>query len=144
MDRTYCAAMTRNSSACSAVTPIVPLPGHVTFVPAVTVQQEPLAMNVLKAQAQAMKAPLSVTGVDIDFSFRFETSREHGPHTRICLSTPTSKFEHLRVPLHGRHQAINCGLALALLDKLKSAGYQIDNEKSAEGLNQVKLAGRME
>jgi dihydrofolate synthase/folylpolyglutamate synthase len=113
-------------------------------VPAVTVQQEPQAMSVLKAQAQAMKTPLSVTGVDIDFSFRFETSREHGPHTRICLSTPTSKFEHLRVPLHGRHQAINCGLALALLDKLKSAGYQIDNEKSAEGLNQVKLAGRME
>jgi dihydrofolate synthase/folylpolyglutamate synthase len=113
-------------------------------VPAVTVQQEPLAMSVLKAQAQAMKAPLSVTGVDIDFSFRFETSREHGPHTRICLSTSTSKFEHLRVPLHGRHQAINCGLALALLDKLKSAGYEIDNEKSAEGLNKVKLAGRME
>jgi dihydrofolate synthase/folylpolyglutamate synthase len=113
-------------------------------VPAITVQQEPLAMSVLKAQAQAMKTPLSVTGVDIDFSFRFETSREHGPHTRICLSTPTSKFEHLRVPLHGRHQAINCGLALALLDKLKAAGYEIDNEKSAEGLNQVTLAGRME
>jgi dihydrofolate synthase/folylpolyglutamate synthase len=113
-------------------------------VPAVTVQQEPLAMNVLKAQALAAKAPLSVTGVDIDFSFRFETSREHGPHTRICLTTPTSKFEHLRVPLHGRHQAINCGLALALLDKLKSAGYQIDNDKAAEGLSRVSLAGRME
>jgi dihydrofolate synthase/folylpolyglutamate synthase len=113
-------------------------------IPAVTVQQDPLAMNVLKAQALAMKTPLSVTGTDIDFSFRFETSREDGPHTRICLSTPTSKFEHLRVPLHGRHQAINCGLALALLDKLKSAGYQIDNDKSAEGLNSVSLAGRME
>ncbi len=113
-------------------------------IPVVSVQQEPLAMNVLKAQALAIKAPLSVTGVDIDFSFRFETSREHGPHTRICLTTPTSKFEHLRVPLHGRHQAINCGLALALLDKLRSAGYQIDVEKSAEGLNRVTLAGRME
>ena len=88
-------------------------------VPAVTVQQEPVAMTVLKAQALATKAPLSVTGADIDFSYRFETSREHGPHTRICLSTPTSKFEHLRVPLYGRHQAINCGLALAMLDKLK-------------------------
>ncbi len=113
-------------------------------VPVVTVQQDPTAMNVLKAQALAVKAPLSVTGVDIDFSFRFETSREHGPHTRICLTTPTSKFEHLRVPLHGRHQAINCGLALALLDKLKSAGYEIDNEKSAAGLESVSLAGRME
>jgi dihydrofolate synthase/folylpolyglutamate synthase len=113
-------------------------------VPVVTVQQDPIAMNVLRAQSLAVKAPLSVTGTDIDFSFRFETSREHGPHTRICLSTATSKFEHLRVPLHGRHQAINCGLALALLDKLKSIGYQIDNDKSAEGLGNVVLAGRME
>ncbi len=113
-------------------------------IPVITVQQDPAAMNVLRAQSVAIKAPLSVTGTDIDFSYRFETSREHGPHTRICLSTPTSKFEHLRVPLHGRHQAINCGLALALLDKLKSAGYQIDNEKSAQGLGSVTLAGRME
>jgi dihydrofolate synthase/folylpolyglutamate synthase len=113
-------------------------------VPIVTVQQEPTAMQVLKSHANAVKAPLSVTGQDIDFSHRFETSREHGPHTRICLTTPTSKFEHLRVPLHGRHQAINCGLALAMLDKLKSAGYSIDNEKAIEGLNKVSLSGRME
>ena len=113
-------------------------------VPTVTVQQEPSAMRVLRSQATAVQAPLSVTGSDIDFSQRFETSREHGPHTRICLTTPTSKFEHLRVPLHGRHQAINCGLALAMLDKLKSAGYKIDNGKAAEGLYNVSLAGRME
>jgi len=113
-------------------------------VPAITVQQEPAAMQVLRSRAIAIKAPLSVTGNDIDFSHRFETSREHGPHTRVCLTTPTSKFEHLRVPLHGKHQAINCGLALAMLDKLKSAGYTIDNEKAAEGLYKVSLAGRME
>jgi dihydrofolate synthase / folylpolyglutamate synthase len=113
-------------------------------VPAITVQQEPAAMQVLKARALAVKAPLSITGTDIDFSHRFETSREHGPHTRICLTTPTSRFEHLRVPLYGNHQAINCGLALAMLDKLKSAGYKIDNEKAAEGLDKVSLAGRME
>ncbi|MHC4166540.1 MAG: glutamate ligase domain-containing protein, partial [Planctomycetota bacterium] len=86
----------------------------------------------------------SVTGSDIDFSHRFETSREHGPHTRICLTTPTSKFEHLRVPLHGKHQAINCGLALAMLDKLKTVGYKIDNDKASVGLSEVSLAGRME
>ena len=113
-------------------------------VPVVTVPQDPIAMAILKEQALAVRAPLSVTGMDIDFSYRFETSREHGPHTRICLTTPTSKFEHLRVPLHGKHQAINCGLALALLDKLKGAGYEIDVEKAADGLHQVTLAGRME
>jgi dihydrofolate synthase/folylpolyglutamate synthase len=113
-------------------------------VPAITVQQDPAAMSVLKAQALAVKTDLTVTGSDIDFSYRFETSREHGPHTRICLSTPTSKFEHLRVPLHGKHQAINCGLALAMLDKLKSLGYNIDNEKATNGLSKVSLPGRME
>jgi dihydrofolate synthase/folylpolyglutamate synthase len=113
-------------------------------VPVVTVQQEPAAMNVLRSTALSLKAPLSVTGSDIDFSHRFETSREHGPHTRVCLTTPTSKFEHLKVPLHGKHQAINCGLALAMLDKLKSVGFKIDNEKASEGLQKVSLPGRME
>jgi len=113
-------------------------------VPIVTVQQEPEAMRVLRSHATALKAPLSVTGKDIDFSYRFETSREHGPHTRICLTTKTSKFEHLRVPLHGKHQAINCGLALAMLDKLKSSGYEIDNEKATAGLKNISLTGRME
>ena len=113
-------------------------------VPVVTVQQDPAAMRVLRSQAIAVEAPLSVTGSDIDFSHRFETSREDGPHTRICLTTPTSKFEHLRVPLHGKHQAINCGLALAMLDKLKTVGYKIDNDKASIGLSKVSLAGRME
>ena len=113
-------------------------------VPIVTVQQDPDAMRVLKAQAAAVKAPFSVTGVDIDFSHRFETSSEHGPHNRVCLTTPTSKFEHLRVPLHGIHQAVNCGLALAMLDKLKACGFDIDNDKSIAGLAKVKLPGRME
>ena len=113
-------------------------------VPIVTVKQKPEAMKVLKSEALAVKAPLSVTGGDIDFSFRFETSREHGPHNRICMTTATSKFEHLRVPLHGNHQAVNCGLALAMLDKLKASGYEIDNEKAVEGLQNVSLIGRME
>jgi len=43
-----------------------------------------------------------------------------------------------------QYQAINCGLALAMLDKLKSSGYKIDNEKTTEGLDSVSLTGRME
>lgn len=113
-------------------------------VPVITVDQQPEALKVLKHEATKANAPLMVTGKDIDFSYRFETSREHGPHTRICLTTPTSKFEHLRVPLHGTHQAINCGLALAMLDKLKENGYEIDIDLAKEGLDTVSLAGRME
>jgi dihydrofolate synthase/folylpolyglutamate synthase len=113
-------------------------------VPVITVPQEPDAMRMLEMVATAIKAPLSVTGRDIDFSYRFESSREEGPHTRICVTTPHSKFEHLRVPLPGEHQALNCGLALAMLDKLKTQGYEIDDDKAINGLKSVSLIGRME
>jgi dihydrofolate synthase/folylpolyglutamate synthase len=113
-------------------------------IPVVTVQQDPSAMRVLRRQAHSLNAPIHVTGRDIDFSYRFESSREYGPHNRICLTTSSSRFEHLRVPLPGEHQAINCGLALAMLDKLKNMGFEIDDKKATEGLDQVSLVGRME
>jgi dihydrofolate synthase/folylpolyglutamate synthase len=113
-------------------------------IPVVSVPQDPAAMKELKKAAMTVKAPLIVTGKDIDFSYRFESSREHGPHTRICLTTPTSKFEHLKVPLPGEHQAINCGLAIAMLDTLKASGYKIDDAKAIEGLKEIKMPGRME
>ncbi len=112
--------------------------------PIVTVPQQPEAMKVIKREAQLSNASLCVTGEDIDFSCRFESSREYGPHTRICLTTPTSKFEHLKVPLPGEHQATNCGLALGMLDQLKNMGYEIDDQKSIDGLDKVSMTGRME
>jgi dihydrofolate synthase / folylpolyglutamate synthase len=113
-------------------------------IPVVTVPQDQRAMKVLRKQAMERNAPLVITGRDVDFSYRFESSREHGPHTRICITTPTSRFEHLRVPLPGEHQAINCGLALTMLDKLKTLGYTIEEAKAVEGLSQVRMVGRME
>jgi len=113
-------------------------------VPAVSVPQEPEAKNVLKKAAKAVNTPLLFTGENIDFSYRFESSRETGPQTRICLTTATSQFEHLPVPLMGEHQALNCGLALALLDQLKNKGLKIDDRAAVEGLSRVQLPGRME
>ncbi len=113
-------------------------------VPAVSAPQVPAAKNVLKKAAKETDTTLLFTGDQIDFSYRFESTRESGPLTRICLTTPRSRFEHLPVPLLGEHQAINCGLALALLDQLKAQGMNIDDQAAIEGLNQVKLPGRME
>ena len=113
-------------------------------VPAVTVTQDPAVEQVLKAHAEKVGAPFDVCGKSIEFSYRFESSRLHGPHNRICLSTPTSKFEHLAVPLIGEHQAINCGLALAILDKLKGRGMVLPDAKVMEGLAKTNVPGRME
>lgn len=115
-----------------------------TGVPAVTVLQDPEAEAVLKRIAEKVGAPLDITGKTIEFSFRFESSRMLGPHNRICLTTPNSKFEHLAVPLVGEHQAINCGLALSVLDKLKGRGIAINDAKAMEGLAKTTMPGRME
>ena len=67
-----------------------------------------------------------------------------GPHNRICLTTPNSKFEHLAVPLLGEHQAINCGLALSIIDRLKARGFTVNDSKAMEGLAKTLVPGRME
>ncbi len=113
-------------------------------IPVVSVPQVAEAKLVLQKYARETKAPIMITGEDIEFSYRVESSREEGCHTRICLTTPLSRFEHLPVPLLGEHQALNCGLALALLDQLKSQGMKIDDEQAIVGLRAVNLPGRME
>ncbi len=114
-------------------------------VPAVSVPQTPEVEAALKRAAEETNSPLLFAGKDIDFSYRFESSRRSGPHTRVCLTTETSQFEHLPVPLLGEHQALNCGLALALLDQLKKKGFEkIRDDVAIEGLARTYLPGRME
>src|SRR3954468_20999058 len=115
-----------------------------TGVPAVTIQQDPEAEVVLKRIAESRGVQLAIAGKDIEFSYRFESSRLQGPHNRICLTTAQSKFEHLSVPLLGEHQAINCGLALSIIDRLKSRGVAINDSKAMEGLSKTVIPGRME
>lgn len=113
-------------------------------VPAVTVPQPEEVRKVLVEAAARVGAPLYITGRDIEFSYRFESSRMSGPQTRVSLTSGTSRFEHLAVPLPGDHQAVNCGLALSIMAILRDRGFQIDDQKAIEGLAKAKLPGRME
>lgn len=113
-------------------------------IPAITVAQTPEADKVLRRVAKEVGAPLMVTGKEIEFSYRVESSRQDGCHTRICLTTPRSRFEHLPAPMLGEHQAVNCGLSLALLDQLKAQGFEINDAQAMEGLSKVAVEGRME
>jgi len=112
--------------------------------PVVSVQQDPEAARVLRKAARDTRADLMFTGEDIEFSYRIESSRRDGCHARVCLTTDRSRFEHLPVPLLGEHQALNCGLALALLDQLKLQGLKIDDAQAVKGLAGVYVPGRME
>lgn len=113
-------------------------------VPALTCIQDPEVISVFRRKAAEVKTTLQVVGTDIEFSYRFECTRPIGPHMRVCLTTDISRFEHLTVPLMGEHQAINCGLALAMLDVLKRRGFKIDDAKALDGLQKLKLSGRLE
>lgn len=113
-------------------------------VPVVSAPQVPTVKHVLQQVAEERSAPIHFVGQDVPFSYRFESSPELGPHTRLCLTTSESRFEHLRVPLLGEHQTMNCALALVVLDSLKKCGYAIDDQKAVEGLSNVRMVGRME
>ncbi|MCC5829514.1 MAG: bifunctional folylpolyglutamate synthase/dihydrofolate synthase [Phycisphaeraceae bacterium] len=113
-------------------------------IPAVSVAQTPDIAAAMVEVAEKVGAPLEFTGKEIDFSYRFEATRELGPHSRVSVLTSTSKYEHLAVPLKGEHQALNCGLALALLDKLKAHDFKLPEERVVEGLSRTFLPGRME
>jgi dihydrofolate synthase/folylpolyglutamate synthase len=113
-------------------------------VPVVSAPQPESVKKALRKVAGEAKSPLLFTGDDITFSYRFESSRTGGPQARICVSTPTCHFDHLAVPLVGKHQAINCGVAVGVLDQLKARGFKLDDEVSVSGLAKVSLEGRME
>jgi dihydrofolate synthase/folylpolyglutamate synthase len=112
-------------------------------VPVVSAPQIPEVRAVLRKAAEETGADLKFTN-ELDFSYRFESSRTDGPHSRVCLTTSRTRFEHLKVPLAGEHQAINCGVALGIADALKMRGFEINDQQAAAGLGQTQLPGRME
>lgn len=113
-------------------------------VPVFSVPQRPEVKAIFESVASAANAELRFANENVSFSYRFEFSRVAGRHARICLTTENSRFEHLCVPLLGEHQAINCALALNILDALKTQGLPIDDQLAMAGLADVNLPGRMQ
>ncbi|MFN9955906.1 MAG: hypothetical protein ACK55I_22635, partial [bacterium] len=89
-------------------------------VPAFIFESEPGVQQAIAEVAEKAGAPLRIVNKDIDYSARFCVTEDLGPHTRVCLYSKSSRLEHLPVPLPGEHQASNCGLALAVVDHLKT------------------------
>jgi dihydrofolate synthase / folylpolyglutamate synthase len=113
-------------------------------VPVISAPQPEKVRKVLIEAAEAAGSPIRFTDENTEYSYRFEFSRAVGRHARICFTTPNSRYEHVHVPLPGEHQAINCGLALGMLDVLKEKGFTVDDEKAILGLANVDLPARMQ
>jgi dihydrofolate synthase/folylpolyglutamate synthase len=115
-----------------------------TDVPAFIFESDPAVERAMAEVAERAGAPLKIVNKDIDYSARFCVTDDLGPHTRVCLYTKTSRLEHLPVPLPGEHMASNCGLALAVVDHLKTVGFDCPEDKITAGLAATRVPGRMQ
>lgn len=113
-------------------------------VPAVSVPQPDEVAKVFREEAARLGTTVAFLGADIDYSYRFESTPDRGPHTRVIVTTDRSNFEHVAVPLKGEHQAANCGLALAILDRLRVRGLETPEAQVARGLDRTQANGRLE
>lgn len=113
-------------------------------VPVITREQDESVEPVLLETAEKVGTTIRFVNREIEFSNRFCSTAELGPHNRVCLYTDTSRLEHLPVPLPGEHQAFNCGLALAAVDHLKSIGFDCPEPTVTAGLDDTVIPGRME
>ncbi len=113
-------------------------------VPAIIFESDPAVEKAVAEVAEKVGSPLRIVNKDIEFSSRFCSTDDLGPHTRVCLYSKTSRLEHLPVPLPGEHQASNCGLALAAVDHLKTVGFDCPEEKITAGLAKTRIPGRMQ
>lgn len=125
-------------------------------VPAITMPQEPAAIDAIVEVAERVGCELRVltntmanepppeSATSLGYSARFEHDHEHGQHTRISLNTPRVCYEHIPVPLKGAHQALNGALVLALLDALSERGFDLPEIKVVDGLGTTRGRGKLE
>ena len=99
---------------------------------------------MLRKAAERVGCELRVLGEDVEFSYRFESSRATGPQNRVCMATASTRYDHVPVPLLGEHQAYNCGVALGIVDALRERGFEIDQQQALDGLARVRIEGRLE
>lgn len=115
-------------------------------VPAVSAAQNAAVTAVLREHAGRTGSPLAVIGSDYEYAGKTKAfGPEQAPVDYVSLRTEHSTFEHVRVPLKGRHQSMNCALVLAAVDHLIHAGgLPLDMLRAIEGLKDTRIEGRLE
>ena len=102
--------------------------------PVVSAPQDPEAMAVIRAQAQAMGAPLTEVGRDVTY-----VQEEHDLSGQtVLVTTPRYRYR-IRIPLLGAHQAENAAVAVAALEQ---APLPLTRDSIEAGLATVRWDGR--
>ena len=62
----------------------------------------------------------------------------------LDLTTPSTYYPDLFLPLLGEHQAINAATAIACIERIRREGYKVPRTSIYNGLKEVHWAGRMQ
>jgi len=62
----------------------------------------------------------------------------------VSFETPVDTYERVKLGLRGRHQIINVSLAISIAESLRTQGYLIPRTAIVNGIENAKLAGRLE
>lgn len=106
-------------------------------VPAICTPQPPEVLEVFKACAAEVGAPLLVLGDDITFAHRMDAG-----HAMVTVTIDGRTLSNVRSPLPGAHQAANTAAAIAACARL--LGERLTETVVAEGLAHTPRDGRME
>ena len=108
--------------------------------PVILAPQLSEAQAVFEAIAADRDAPMDGVGRDIhlkrkDWSINGQT---------FDLTTQSTFYPDLFLPLLGEHQAINAATAIACIERIRQEGYKVPQTSIYGGLKEVRWAGRMQ
>ena len=108
--------------------------------PVIVAPQVPEARAVFEAVAADRDAPMVEVGRDIhlkrkDWNINGQT---------FDLTTQSSFYPDLFLPLHGEHQALNAATAIGCIERIRQEGYKVPRTSIYDGLKEVRWTGRMQ
>ena len=108
-------------------------------VPLVVAPQRSGALKVILKVAEEKQAPVTVVGKDVRWKF----GERQGAGQSAEIYGRRDSYN-VTIPLLGRHQLENVGVAVAIIEVLAEKGYQIDKPPLVEGLKRVSWPCRLE
>ncbi|HET6441407.1 MAG TPA: folylpolyglutamate synthase/dihydrofolate synthase family protein [Phycisphaerae bacterium] len=109
-------------------------------VPVVCQPQRPEAMAVVERAAQDARAPLTLVGRDVTYTW----APAERAGIRLAVRTPHAAYDDLFLPLLGEHQAVNAATAIAAAERAGPLAERLTPERVRGGLRRVHWPGRME
>ena len=109
-------------------------------VPVVCAPQAAEALEVVEQKAAEHRAPLTLVGRD----WWYQVDRSSLDGQEFTAGPAGEPGEAYRIPLLGRHQALNAAVALAALDIVKAHFEGLDLDAIKSGLANVRWPGRMQ